>query len=365
VLEIRNWAADMVDRDDPLLIEQIQARLLPRRGIFANPDEIIVTLGAQNALYMLATLLMAKGMKVAMEDPGYPDARSIFRLAGAEVHGVPVDNDGIVTSSIPDDARFVFVTPSHHCPTMVPLSTERRQDLLSRAARNSQIIIEDGYDSQLIDEAPQQALKSLDRSGRVIYVGSMSKTLAPGLRMGYIVAPAELVAELRALRRFMLRHPPANNQRAVALFLSLGASVWRRQSARSCRNGIRRIRPAAPRSGWRDRAGSMPAGLPRPRPRAASSSSRATASSTGHRSRHASCGSESRRSRSSISSRESGSWRPRRDGDRQPPELSYSLERVQRNDRCLDRRSFPGRNRRPTGTALHRTRSRSRRIRAI
>ncbi len=74
VLEIRNWAADMVDRDDPLLIEQIQARLLPRRGIFANPDEIIVTLGAQNALYMLSTLLMAKGTKVAMEDPGYPDA---------------------------------------------------------------------------------------------------------------------------------------------------------------------------------------------------------------------------------------------------------------------------------------------------
>ena len=75
VLEIRNWASDMVDRDDPLLIEQIQARLLPRRGIFANPDEIIVTLGAQNALYMLATLLMTKGSKVAMEDPGYPDAR--------------------------------------------------------------------------------------------------------------------------------------------------------------------------------------------------------------------------------------------------------------------------------------------------
>ena len=70
VLEIRNWAADMVDRDDPLLIEQIQARLLPRRGIFANPDEIIVTLGAQNALYMLANLLMTKGSKVAMEDPG-------------------------------------------------------------------------------------------------------------------------------------------------------------------------------------------------------------------------------------------------------------------------------------------------------
>jgi GntR family transcriptional regulator/MocR family aminotransferase len=233
VLEIRNWAADMVDRDDPLLIEQIQARLLPRRGIFANPDEIIVTLGAQNALYMLATLLMAKGSKVAMEEPGYPDARSIFNLAGAETVPVRVDQEGIVADEVPADCGFVFVTPSHHCPTMVPLSARRRQQLLADAARRNQIVIEDGYDSQLLDDAPQQALKSLDRTGRVVYVGSMSKTLAPGLRIGYIVAPAELIAELRALRRFMLRHPPANNQRAVALFLSLGhhEALVRRLSA--------------------------------------------------------------------------------------------------------------------------------------
>ena len=130
VLEIRNWAADMVDRDDPLLIEQIQARLLPRRGIFANPDEIIVTLGAQNALYMLATLLMGKGTKVAMEDPGYPDARSIFRLAGAEIQPVPVDKSGIVTSahrarrrirvrdaqpSLPDDGAAVAPSAGRTC----------------------------------------------------------------------------------------------------------------------------------------------------------------------------------------------------------------------------------------------------------
>lgn len=222
VLEIRNWAADMVDRDDPLLIEQIQARLLPRRGIFANPDEIIVTLGAQNALYMLATLLMGKGSKVAMEDPGYPDARSIFRLAGAEVAPVRVDRDGIDVGAIPDETNFVFVTPNHHCPTMVSLSEARRRQLLADAEAHDRIIIEDGYDSQLVDDAPQQALRGMDRSGRVVYVGSLSKTLAPGLRLGYIVASAGLIAELRALRRFMLRHPPANNQRAVALFLSLG-----------------------------------------------------------------------------------------------------------------------------------------------
>lgn len=222
VLEIRNWAKDMIDRDDPVLIEQIQARLLPRRGIFANPHEIIVTLGAQHALYMLAMLLMTRGSRVAMENPGYPDARSIFRLAGADIAPVPVDNSGLQVSAIPSDCGFVFVTPMHHCPTMVPLSAERRQALLLDAERRNQIIIEDGYDSQLLDETPQQALKGLDRSGRVIHVGSMSKTLAPGLRLGYIVAPADLVYELRALRRLMLRHPPANNQRAVALFLSLG-----------------------------------------------------------------------------------------------------------------------------------------------
>lgn len=222
VLEIRDWAADMVDRDDPLLIEQIQARLLPRRGIFANPDEIIVTLGAQHALYMLATLLMGRDSKVAMEDPGYPDARSIFRLAGARVAPVAVDQDGIRAREIPADCNFAFVTPNHHCPTMVSMSHERRTRLLEDAERNDQIIIEDGYDSQLNDDVPQQALYGQDRSGRVIYVGSLSKTLAPGLRLGYIVASADLVAELRALRRFMLRHPPANNQRAVALFLSLG-----------------------------------------------------------------------------------------------------------------------------------------------
>jgi GntR family transcriptional regulator/MocR family aminotransferase len=222
VLEIRNWAADMVDRDDPLLIEQIQARLLPRRGIFANPDEIIVTLGAQHALYMLATLLMTKGTQVAMEDPGYPDARSIFQLAGADIHPVPVDGEGLVTADIPATGDFVFVTPSHQCPTMVTLSQERRQDLLAIASRHDQIVIEDDYDSHLAEESPQAALKAADRAGRVVYVGSMSKTLAPGLRIGYIVASAELIAELRALRRFMLRHPPANNQRAVALFLSLG-----------------------------------------------------------------------------------------------------------------------------------------------
>lgn len=222
VLEINNWASDMFERDDPLLVEQIQARMLPKRGIFASPDEIMITLGAQNALYMLATLLMTKGTRIAIEDPGYPDARSIFRLAGAETVPAPIDEHGLVVEQMPSDCKFAFVTPSHQCPTMVSMTARRRADLLEYASKNDMIIIEDDYDSQLLDDTPEPALKSLDRSGRVIYVGSLSKTLAPGLRVGYIVAPPGLISELRSLRRFVLRHPPANNQRAVALFLSLG-----------------------------------------------------------------------------------------------------------------------------------------------
>src|SRR5690606_5419826 len=101
---------------------------------------------------------------------------------------VPVDRDGIDPDAIPHDAGFVFVTPNHHCPTMVALSEERRRHLLEQAEHHDRIIIEDGYDSQLVADAPQQALRGMDRSGRVVYVGSMSKTLAPGLRLGYIVA---------------------------------------------------------------------------------------------------------------------------------------------------------------------------------
>ncbi|WP_026379794.1 MocR-like pyridoxine biosynthesis transcription factor PdxR [Afifella pfennigii] len=227
VREIYDWAADMVDKDDPLLIEQIRTRILPRRGIFARSDEVVVTLGAQNGLFLLASLLLRKDSAVAMEDPGYPDARLIFGLHTDRVVPVPVDAKGLDPSQIPEDCRIVFCTPSHQCPTAARLPIARRQALLSWAGASDGLIIEDDYDSQLLDdmesgEAALPALKSLDKEGRVVFVGSLSKTLAPGLRLGYLVGDADLIADLRRLRRLMLRHPPANNQRAVAIFLSLG-----------------------------------------------------------------------------------------------------------------------------------------------
>ena len=230
VREIRDWAADWADRDDPLLIEQIRTRLLPRRGIFARPDEIMVTLGAQNALYLLTSLLGSPGRAFAMEDPGYPDARAIFSLGG-EVVPVGMDRDGIDPMRVPERSSVLFCTPSHQCPTGLSMPLARREALLDWADEREGLIIEDDYDSQLLDrpeggavpaEEALPALKSLDRSGRVVHIGSLSKTLAPGLRLGYLVADADLVRRLRQLRRLVLRHPPANNQRAVAIFLSLG-----------------------------------------------------------------------------------------------------------------------------------------------
>src|SRR5690606_17663835 len=115
------------------------------------------------------------------------------------------------------------VTPSYQCPTTVTMPMERREALLAKATEHDVVLIEDDYDTENPGtDQPLPALKSLDRDGRVIYIGSLSKSFVPGLRMGYIVAPPEVIRQARALRRFMLRHPPANNQRATALFISLG-----------------------------------------------------------------------------------------------------------------------------------------------
>lgn len=216
------WTDDRFNEDDPRLVEQIRQRILTRRGIMAAPDEILVTLGAQNALYLLASLLVKSSTAVSIEDPGYPDMRNIFTLMSEDVRPVPVDSEGIQIAPL-EGSDLVFVTPSHQFPTNVTMSMARRRELLKWADRNDALIIEDDYEfeTNYIGE-PTPALKSLDASGRVLYIGSLSKSIMPGLRMGYLVGSADLIAEVRALRRLMLRHPPGNNQRIVALFLSLG-----------------------------------------------------------------------------------------------------------------------------------------------
>ena len=249
---VRRWAPDHIDRDHEALVEQVHARLLPARGIWAEREQILITSGAQQGLFLLAQLLMDERTAVGIETPGYPDARNNFALRTQRLRGLPVDAEGLVPGPELAGCDYVFVTPSHQCPTTVTLSLARRQALLAQAERDDFIVIEDDHESELNFAArPTPALKSLDAAQRVIYLGSLSKTLAHGLRLGFVVAPVELVRELRALRRLMMRHVPSNNQQAAANFIAHGfheAYVRRlvatyRERARTLRQALARHAP--------------------------------------------------------------------------------------------------------------------------
>jgi len=216
-------ADDRVSQDDPVLVEYIRRNTLPRRGIRAEPDEVLITLGAQNALWIAATLLARPDRLGVMEDPGFPDFAETLRFAGMPVHFVPAEKGGLDPSQIPDGAGLVFVTPSHNVPMGATMSRDRRHEVLRRANEQDFLIIEDDYETEIgFFEAPSPSLKSMDRTGRVIYVGSFSKSLFPGLRIGYMVGSAPFIHEARELRSLMLRHAPGHMQRVAGYFLALG-----------------------------------------------------------------------------------------------------------------------------------------------
>ncbi|CAN5436490.1 hypothetical protein BH11PSE4_BH11PSE4_22620 [soil metagenome] len=182
-----------------------------------------MTIGAQHALYLIATLFTKPQTRVGMEDPGYPDARNIFGMLTGNIAALAIDEEGLIPGEAFQQCDLVYVTAGHQCPTTVAMPQARRLELLKHAQDRDIVLIEDDYESELIAEGAElPPLMSLDRNGRVLYVGSLSKVLAPGLRLGYVVAPAPVIRELRALRRLMLRHPPLNNQRVAALFIGLG-----------------------------------------------------------------------------------------------------------------------------------------------
>lgn len=220
---ISQWTHDRVDNDDDLLVEQIHTRVLPRRGVWADRDEILITSGAQNALFLIAQLLLDKNSAVGLEDPCYVDARNIFGLFGGERVTFPVGEQGVITDERLASCKLMYVTPSHQCPTTTTMPLTARQKLLDEANEHNVVIVEDDYESELnFVGKPTPALKSLDTKHQVIYVGSLSKTLAPGLRVGFMVGPSGFIKKARALRRLMYRHPPTNNQRTVGHFLALG-----------------------------------------------------------------------------------------------------------------------------------------------
>ena len=225
-LGLRNFDAmtsDYFERDDPKLVEFIARHSLPRRGILANPDEILVTLGAQNALWLAAEVLLGGGRRAVIERPCYPGLSGILSLTRCDVEAVDVDEGGLKVDDVPASADVVFVTPSHHCPTTVTMPLTRRRALLKRAAQDDFLVVEDDYEFEMsFVTPPSPALKSLDTEGRVIHIGSFSKSLFPGLRLGYMVGSRAFIREARALRAAILRHPPGHIQRTAATFMSLG-----------------------------------------------------------------------------------------------------------------------------------------------
>jgi len=214
---------DYFDQDDPLLIEYIARHTLPRRGITARPEEILITMGAQNALWLSAQILLSGQRKVVIEDPCYYSQRDLLRHMQCQMLPVQVDADGLPPEAIPPGTDLIFTTPSHQAPTTATMSLPRRRKLLDRAKQLDALIVEDDYEFEMsFLAAPSPALKSLDRDGRVVYVGSFSKSLFPGLRLGYLVGSERFIRQARALRANVLRHPPGHIQRTAAYFLSLG-----------------------------------------------------------------------------------------------------------------------------------------------
>jgi GntR family transcriptional regulator / MocR family aminotransferase len=204
------------------------------RGMQTSAEDVTVTSGAQQAIDVLARVLMKSGDRVALEDPGYPPVRRLFQSLGFRVCGVDVDDEGLVVDVIPLGVRVVYVTPSHQYPLGVAMTLRRRQALLEWAHRRGAAIIEDDYDSEFrFGGRPLEPLRTLDTAGRVIYVGSFSKALLPGLRLGFIVAPRSLRASIHKAKSVMDWHTSTLEQLALARFLDEGVLATHvRQSKR-------------------------------------------------------------------------------------------------------------------------------------
>jgi GntR family transcriptional regulator/MocR family aminotransferase len=205
------------------------ARQLAGRGIAGRPEEVLVTSGAQQAFDLVARVLIEPGDTVAVEDPGYFLAWMAFRACGAQLLGIPVDGNGLRVDELARALRtrrvkLAYLTPSVQLPTGVALSPERREELLELADRVQMPIVEDDYDceTRLVPNSAL-ALKALDSGDRVIYVGTFSKALFPGLRLGYVVGAPALLAALSRSRAATSQQPSLVDQMAVAELLASDA----------------------------------------------------------------------------------------------------------------------------------------------
>jgi GntR family transcriptional regulator/MocR family aminotransferase len=208
------------------------------RGVVCEPEQVIVTSGAQQAVDLSVRLLLKPGDAVWLEDPGYQPTWHALSAAGAAITPVPVDRSGLVVKAgiaAAPNARAAFVTPSHQYPLGVALSMGRRLELIAWARAAGAWIIEDDYAAEFrYAGAPLPSLQGLDRGERVIYIGTLNKALFPGLRLGYLVAPPSLAEPFAAIRRLADRQPPTITQAITLDFMASGqfaAHIRRRRLA--------------------------------------------------------------------------------------------------------------------------------------
>ncbi|EPC6044121.1 PLP-dependent aminotransferase family protein [Serratia ureilytica] len=205
------------------LREAIAAHVNQTRGVVCDASQVIVLTSSQQALQMIATLLLDSGDGVWMEEPGYAGARNAFISAGAALTPVAVDGDGLCAEPSLPDPRLIYLTPSHQYPTGAALSLARRLALLAQAERQQAWIIEDDYDSEFhYDGLPIPAMQGLDRHGRVLYLGTFSKSLFPSLRLAYLIVPPALVAPFVTARTVYDGHSAQLMQAVTAEFIRQG-----------------------------------------------------------------------------------------------------------------------------------------------
>ena len=206
------------------LRQAIADRVRPTRNIATSADEIIIVGGCQDGLNLVSRMMLTPGSTAVVESPCYQGAAFLFESFGAEMVPVPVDDRGLDCGRLPDIANAIaYVTPSHQYPLGVTLSLERRLELLAWAAKTNSYILEDDYDSDFVFHgAPIAALKGLDRMGRVIYLGTFSKCLGAGLRLGYVIFPPELVERARHMKTLMNNGQPWLEQATLADFMESG-----------------------------------------------------------------------------------------------------------------------------------------------
>ncbi|MDS1136726.1 MocR-like pyridoxine biosynthesis transcription factor PdxR [Nitratireductor indicus] len=223
---LRKFPRRLLEYGDPLgqlgLREQIAHHLAKRRGILCDPEQVVITSGSQQAIYLTLSVLLQARDRIVVEDPCYQNTVDLLRFQKLDIIPVPVDEHGLVVKRAPP-AQAVYVTPSFQYPLGVEMSLERRLQLLAWAERNDAWIIEDDYGSESIYQScPETSLFTLSNSRQVIYMGSFSRTLFPGLRLGYMVLPASMVDAFARLKGLIDRETSGWNQLLLEEFLRNG-----------------------------------------------------------------------------------------------------------------------------------------------